>query len=214
MLAQVHQQELGAQIRLPPLNPKATASLKHLAAGMGSLFAGPVDNASLLLQWSPSTSGSTLPMGGSAYRNEDHDSAAAAALGPGQLGSAGSKCRVSCVLFGAVPGRLWAGCADGKVFCWEAAGDGSVARLLHSWEAHSGKVKGLALSPSGRLFTGAGACVCVCVCGIRARRHGEPPVVVSCVFLLHTYVVFVPLFFAAKQALTKEPLAPEPFANP
>lgn len=149
------------QIRLPPLNPKATAPLKHLAAGMGSLFAGPVDDSTLLLQWSPSTTGSTLPIGGSAYRNEDHDSAAAAALGLGQFGSAGSKCRISCVLFGAVPGRLWAGCADGKVCCWALAGDGSVARLLHSWEAHSGKVKGIALSPSGRLFTGAHAAACV-----------------------------------------------------
>jgi WD40 repeat protein len=164
LLLQVHQQELGAQIRLPPLNPKATAPLKHLAAGMGSLFAGPVDDASLLLQWSPSSSGSTLPIGGSAHRREDHDSAAAAALGSGsQHGSASSsKGRVSCVLFGAVPGRLWAGCADGKLLCWEAAGDGSVARLLHSWEAHSGKVKGLALSPSGRLFTGA----CVLLLGL------------------------------------------------
>lgn len=154
-MLQVHHRELGAQIRLPPLNPKGTAPLKHLAAGMGSLFAGSVADASLLLQWCPSTSGSTLPMGGSPSRNEDHDSAAAAALGPGQYASSGSKCRVSCVLFGSVSGRLWAGCADGKVYCWELAGDGSVARLLHSWEAHSGKVKGIALSPSGRLFTGA-----------------------------------------------------------
>jgi hypothetical protein len=158
---QVHQQELGAQIRLPPLNPKATAPLKHLAAGMGALFAGPVDDAALLLQWSASSSGSTLPMGGSAYRKEDHDSAAAAALGLGHLpgigsssSSSSSKSRDSCLAFGPVPGRLWSGCADGRVHCWEVGGDGAAARLLHSWEAHSGKIKGIALSPCGRLFTG------------------------------------------------------------
>lgn len=154
-LLQIHQQELGAQIRLPPLNRKATAPLKHLAAGMGSLFAGPVDDASLLLQWAPSASGSTLPMGGTPHKGEDHDSAAAAALGLGPSAGPGSKGRVSCVLFGAVPGRLWAGGGDGRVHCWSVAGDGSAARLLHSWEAHSGKVKGIALSPCGRLFTGA-----------------------------------------------------------
>jgi hypothetical protein len=155
---QVHQQELGAQIRLPPLNPKATAALKHLSAGMGALFAGPVDDATLLLQWNTSSSGSSLPMGGAAYRQEDHDSAAAAALGQGHLpgigSSSSSKSRVSCVVFGPVPGRLWAGCADGRVHCWDVGGDGAAARLLHSWEAHSGKIKGIALSPCGRLFTG------------------------------------------------------------
>lgn len=150
----MQQQELGAQIRLPPLNPKATAPLKHLAAGLGSLFAGPVDDTSLLLQWCPSASGHTLPAGATPYAREDHDSAAAAALGAGHTAGASSKARISCVLLGQVPGWLWAGSADGRVHCWSVRGDGSVARLLHSWEAHSGKVKGLALSPSGRLFTG------------------------------------------------------------
>lgn len=153
---QVHQQELGAQVRLPPLNPKATAPLKHLAAGLGSLFAGPVDDTTLLLQWSPSVSGNTLPMGSTPAVREDHDSAAAAALSAGQ--AAGSKARVSAVLFGPVPGWLWAGNTDGRVHCWSVKADGSAAWLVHSWEAHSGKIKALALSPCGRLFTGMGAC--------------------------------------------------------
>lgn len=125
---------------------------------MGSLFAGPVEDTSLLLQWAPNASGHTLPIGGTPYKGEDHDSAAAAALGlghhSGSSSSSSSKSRVGCVLFGAVPGRLWAGSADGRVHCWAVAGDGCAARLLHSWEAHSGKVKGIALSPCGRLFTG------------------------------------------------------------
>ena len=151
-MPQVHQQELGAQVRLPPLNPKATAPLKHLIAGMGSLFAGPVDDTTLLLQWCPGVSGSTLPIGGTACLREDHDSAAAAALSLGHAAS--GKGRVSAVLFGPVPGWLWVGTTEGKVHCWSVKGDGSVAWLLHSWEAHSGKIKALALSPGGRLFTG------------------------------------------------------------
>jgi hypothetical protein len=160
---QVHDGELCAQLRLPPLNPKAAAPLKLLAAGLGSVFAGPADEATpLLLQWAPNRDGSTLPAGAAACPREDHDAGAAAVLGPpgaaaSAAGAAGaSKGRISCVLFGAAPGWLWAGSADGRVHAWAVQPDGSLAAHLHSWQAHSSKVKALAVSPCGRLFTGEG----------------------------------------------------------
>jgi hypothetical protein len=160
--------ELCAALRLPPLAPGAAAPLRHLAAGNGCLFAGPTAHAaSLLLQWQPSAHGTTLPTGAaSSCPYEDHDSAAAAALGAGgaNSSSSSSKARVSAVLFGPVPGWLWAGGADGRVHCWAAGPDGGCARHLHSWAAHNGKVKALAVSPCGRLFTGA-----LCVRTHRAR---------------------------------------------
>lgn len=41
---------LAIEVRLPPLNPKQSAKLCMLAAGNGSLFAGP-GNKNCLLQW-------------------------------------------------------------------------------------------------------------------------------------------------------------------
>ncbi|KAF8071307.1 IP5P13 [Scenedesmus sp. PABB004] len=161
-------QELNAQIRLPPLNPKAAAPLKLLAAGLGSLFAGPAGDAGQLLQWTPSEGGGTLPRGaGRPCASEDHDSAAAAELAPHPVGGfdagfggppgggAGKASRVTCLALAPGPARLWAGTSDGVVHCWSLDDDGGVARLLHSWLAHNGKIKALAVSPAGRLFTGS-----------------------------------------------------------
>lgn len=177
---QALQQQLHARLRLPPLNPKASPPLKLLASGLGSLVAGPAGEGGELLQWAPSEAGTTLPRGGHACAREDHDSAACAELRPvlcdgGGAGSAGSKCRVSCLLLAPGPGWLWAGCTDGTVHCWALGHDGAAARWIHAWVAHSGKVKALAVTPSGRLLTGALLllpplqrlpllCLCVCMC--------------------------------------------------
>lgn len=159
------QQELNAQIRLPPLNPKTAAPLKTLAAGLGSLFAGPAGDAGQILQWTPRESGSTLPSGAKPHPLEDHDAAECAELVPqkapafGDLGAAvgsgGSKAgKVSCMAVAPGPGWLWCGTTEGSIHCWALGQSGGVAKLLHSWLAHSGKVKGIAVTPSGRLFTG------------------------------------------------------------
>lgn len=51
--------------------------------------------------------------------------------------------------------RLWAGTSDGRMHCWRVPeGGGGVARWLHSWRAHDGKIKGIAATPWGRVFTG------------------------------------------------------------
>lgn len=43
--------QLAFEVRLPPLNPKLSAKLSVLAAGAGSLFAGPGTKAAGVLQW-------------------------------------------------------------------------------------------------------------------------------------------------------------------
>eukprot|EP00775_Hariotina_reticulata_P006490 gene6490-6717_t len=163
---QAGERQLNAQIRLPPLNAKNAAPLKVLAAGLGSLFAGPVDDAGQLFQWAPSPSGATLPHGAAPAAREDHDSAACAELKPlksldiastaGAAFGSTKGSRVSCMLFGPGPGRLWCGCSDGTIYCWVLTPGGGAARWLHSWVAHNSKVKAMALSPSGRLYTGSG----------------------------------------------------------
>jgi hypothetical protein len=177
-------------VRLPPLNPKASPPLKHLAAALGALLAAPAGDAGQLLQWTPRASGTTLPPGGRAWAREDHDSAAccqlcpgaaaaAAPMGPtgggldycysapthdaaagaggGGSGSSSSSSRagrLTALLAAPGPARLWCGTAGGVVHCWALAPDGAPARWLHAWTAHTGKIKAIALSPTGRLFTG------------------------------------------------------------
>jgi hypothetical protein len=135
---QAAEQQLNVQIRFPPLNPKNAAPLKVLAAGVGSLFAGPVDDAGQLLQWALSPSGATLPNGAAPASREDHDSAPCAELKPPKPlditaaagtafgGAKGS--RVSCMLFGPGPAWLWCGCSDGTIYCWSMAPGGGGAR--------------------------------------------------------------------------------------
>eukprot|EP00878_Enallax_costatus_P018559 GHUV01019542.1.p1 GENE.GHUV01019542.1~~GHUV01019542.1.p1 ORF type:complete len:869 (+),score=293.46 GHUV01019542.1:298-2904(+) len=162
---QALQQTLHAQIRLPPLNAKAAPPLKTLAAGLVSLFASPAGDTGQMLQWAPRDSGSTLPTGAKQCPYEDHDSAECAELNPhkasplGELGAAvgvSKPGKVSCMAVAPGPGWLWCGTTEGMVYCWSLGQSGGTAKLVHSWSAHSGKVKGIAVSPSGRLFTGSG----------------------------------------------------------
>eukprot|EP00879_Flechtneria_rotunda_P025468 GHRR01027067.1.p1 GENE.GHRR01027067.1~~GHRR01027067.1.p1 ORF type:complete len:899 (+),score=342.06 GHRR01027067.1:659-3355(+) len=170
LLSQVLQRNLHAQIRLAPLTLKTATTLKMVIASHGSLFAGPAGDAGRILQWSPSGIGNTLPRGAKATAREDHDSAASAELTPGHHNpaaavagaaaaavSSGSKSgsKVSCMLVSHGPGWLWCGCTDGQIHCWCLDPAGGPARWLHSWTAHNGKVKALAVSPTGRLFTGS-----------------------------------------------------------
>lgn len=90
---------------------------------------------------------------------EDWDSAPAAELVPRLAAidpdAALGRSSVTCLAAHAPSGRLWAGTSDGKVHCWQVPGGGGAARWAHAWAAHGGKVKAMAVSPWGRLFTGA-----------------------------------------------------------
>ena len=173
--------ELNAELRMPPLNPKTAAPLKVLAAGLGSLFAGPAGEAGQILQWAPRESGTTLPSGAKPTPHEDHDSAACAELTPQkppaffgeQQGdfsaaaiSSGKSGKVSCMVVAPGPGWLWCGTTEGTVHCWSLGQSGGVAKLLHSWAAHASKVKAVAISSSGKLFTGKQALLHWCWSGV------------------------------------------------
>jgi hypothetical protein len=91
---------------------------------------------------------------------EDWDSAPCAELVPraspldGSPGGAAAKGAVSCLVAHPPSGRVWAGTNDGRVHCWLVAGGGVAAKWQHSWAAHGGRVKAMAVSAWGRLFTG------------------------------------------------------------
>ena len=141
-----------------------------MTAGMGHLFTGPAGPEAQLLHFqvnlNPQGVGPRHCAGGSggisqATVNEDWDSAPATLLRPTMAeGSSSSKgCRVSCMLLDHVSGRLWSGCDDGRVHCWRvapvaASGGPPEVQWVHSWLAHNGKVKCMALTPWGRLYTG------------------------------------------------------------
>jgi hypothetical protein len=161
-------QNLHLWLRLPPLNPKAAAPLKRLAAGRGHLFAGPAGSEGQLLHWSPRLDdASTLPAGGKACRTEDWDSAPAAELQPSSASWAdgsSSKMAATAMCVDAAAGRLWCGFEDGSVHVWAveaaaaaAGGHGSAAQAavwLYGWKAHNGKVRSIVFTPAGHLFTG------------------------------------------------------------
>ncbi|GBF99290.1 inositol polyphosphate phosphatase [Raphidocelis subcapitata] len=154
---------LCAHVRLAPLRPKEAAPLKRLAALGGSLFAAPAGEGGQLLQWALSgalAGGGTLPAGGQRAGGEDWDSAACAELAPRGApadGDGAARGAVTCLAAHPPSGRLWAGAADGRVHCWAVGAAGEAARWQHAWVAHSGKVKAMAASPEGRLFTAGGS---------------------------------------------------------
>ncbi len=198
------QEELHMQVRLAPLHPKASAPIKHLAAGLGCLFAAPSLEPGGMLQWgmkahdhqaagsaasSPASSKASLPRnydvvpglpaGGTQAPGEDWDSAPCAGVSPQpalQSIREGKPPRVSCLLLDAGSGRLWAGCDDGRVCCWGVE-TGKAARCQHSWVAHRGsKVKALVLTPWGKVITGGWL-----VLTHKGRRHSPYCVhVMSC----------------------------------
>lgn len=194
---QVLQQNLHAQLRLPPLSAKTAAPLKIVAAGLGCLYAGPAGDAGQILQWAPRDSGSTLPSGAKQHPQEDHDSAECADLAPqkastfGDFGAAvgiSKPGKVSCMAVAPGPGWLWCGTTEGMVYCWAMGQSGGVAHLLHSWTAHSGKVKGIAVSPGGRLVTGEHHMQCIAACPVvdSSQSFGPSKVsIVTCLYLFH-----------------------------
>ena len=163
------EKQLSALLRLAPLRPKAAAPLKRLLLLNGCLFGAPAGDGAQLLQWcvgralrgaaAGGSGGSTLPDGARRAPSEDWDSAPCALLETRLAAidpdAAAAKSAVTCLAGHAPSGRVWAGTSDGRVHCWQVAGPGEPARWLHAWVAHVGKVKAVAVSPWGRVFTGA-----------------------------------------------------------
>jgi hypothetical protein len=169
-------QELHLRLRLPPLHPKHAAEIKRMVAGMGHLFAGPAGSDAQLLHFQVDLNPQGVGPKHCAAEShagchqadgiEDWDSAPATLLRPTLVSSSSSSkgSKVSCLLLDHVSGRLWSGCDDGRVNCWRvapvaASGGPLEVHWAHSWLAHNGKVKCMALTPWGRLYTGEW-CLC------------------------------------------------------
>ncbi|KAK9799381.1 hypothetical protein WJX73_007250 [Symbiochloris irregularis] len=150
------------EARLPPLKPKETAQLTLLAAGHGSLFAGPSVTGGLL-QWARpegnmrqpniDTSGDDRDVRLVQDNREDADAAPAFEIKE-------TDCKkVTCMCVDQASAMLWVGHSDGRVsgFSLKDTADSAINnRRKYSWQAHKlGAVTSVAVSGWGELWTGS-----------------------------------------------------------
>lgn len=73
---------IGVEMRMPPLQPKTCSALRVMAAGCGSLFAGPAgaEQLATMLQWAKPDARPGCPAHGRPAKHEDWDSTACGVL--------------------------------------------------------------------------------------------------------------------------------------
>ncbi|KAK9805177.1 hypothetical protein WJX72_003678 [[Myrmecia] bisecta] len=167
---------LGFEARLPPLHPKLSSRLCCLAAGCGSLFAGPSSNGGVL-QWGRPEGNMRRPVDveeqdrldkeklkslreaaddmSKRWRAENEDVDAA----PSHEVLIPDAKKVTCLHIDELSGLLWTGHEDGRVFAYRLGpkpGFSISGRAVHGWQAHKiGAVTAMCVTAWGELWTGS-----------------------------------------------------------
>ncbi|GAB4822767.1 hypothetical protein N2152v2_009813 [Parachlorella kessleri] len=164
---------LAYDARLPPLNPKVSAKLSMLAAGSGSLFAGPGSKTGIL-QWANAESDLKQPVWVGPQGDGEEDAGTQLPRAPMEDWDAApsaevhvaARKEVACMMVDSTASVLWVGDKEGWVSGYDLSGRPGVAvggvgsappqRLVYRWQAYRvGHVLTMCVTPQGELWTGS-----------------------------------------------------------